>query len=65
MHIFKDNTIWHSYTKCKEGVTYGIITKRVNGILVLNLKATFETRKEAKKAANNRCKQLATEELNK
>jgi hypothetical protein len=65
MHIFKDNIVWHSYTKCKEGKTYGIITKRVDGVLVLNLKATFETRKEAKKAANIRCKQLSIEELSK
>jgi hypothetical protein len=59
MHIFKDNAVWHSYTKCKEGQCYGIITKRVKGVIVLNLKATFKTRKEAKKAANVRCKQLS------
>lgn len=59
MHIFKDNAVWHSYTKCKEGQCYGIITKRVDGVIVLNLKATFKTRKEAKKSANVRCKQLS------
>lgn len=63
MHIFQNNTVWHSYTKSKEGKHYGIITKRVDGVIVLDLKAVFETRREAKKRANIRCKQLSMEGL--
>ena len=61
MHISKANIIWHSYTKVKAGKCYGIITKRVDGVVVMTLKETFSTRKDAKKAVTIICKQLAKE----
>lgn len=62
MHIAKTNTVWHSYTKVRAGVCYGIITKRVDGVVVQTLKDTFATRKDAKKAITIVCKQLAEEQ---
>lgn len=59
MHIAKANTVWHCYTKVKAGVCYGIITKRVDGVVVQTLKETFSTRKDAKKAIIVVFKQLA------
>jgi hypothetical protein len=59
MHIAKDNTIWHSYTKVKAGKCYGIITKRVDGVVTLTYLNTFTTRKDARKAITILCKQLA------
>jgi hypothetical protein len=64
MHIANNNTVWHSYTKVKAGKCYGIITKRVDGVVVLTVKETFSTRKDAKKAVNIVCKQLAEEQTN-
>jgi hypothetical protein len=63
MHIAKANTVWHSYTKCRAGKCYGIITKRVDGVVALTLTDLFPTRKEARKAITIKCKQLALEEL--
>jgi len=60
MHITKANTIWHSYTKVKAGKCYGIITKRVDGVVVLTVKDIYPTRKEAKKAIVDGCKRLST-----
>lgn len=64
MHLAKANTVWHSYTKVKAGKCYGIITKRVDGVVVQTLKEAFSTRKDAKKAINIICKQLAEEQTN-
>ena len=64
MHITKANTIWHSYTKVKAGKCYGIITKRVDGVVEFTVKETFSTRKDAKKAVTIICKQLAEEQTN-
>ena len=60
MHIQPNNTtVWHSYAKVKAKVCYGIITKRVNGVIVLTLKNIYATRKEAKKAVNIECQRLS------
>ena len=60
MHIqAKPNTVWHSYAKVKAKVCYGIITKRVDGVIVLTLKNIYATRKEAKKAVNIECQRLS------
>jgi len=48
MHIAKDNIVWHSYTKVKAGKCYGIITKRVDGVVVSTFKELFSNRKDAK-----------------
>lgn len=62
MHIqTKPNTVWHSYAKVKAGISYGIITKRVDGVEVLTLKNAYNDRKQAKKAANIECQRLARE----
>ena len=50
MHIATTNTVWHSYTKVKAGKCYGIITKRVDGVVVQTIKDVYATRKDAKKA---------------
>lgn len=62
MHIQTNkNTIWHSYAKVKAGIAYGIITKRVEGVVVLTLKQPYNDRKQAKKAANIECQRLVKE----
>lgn len=62
MHIQANkNTLWHSYAKVKSGIAYAIITKRVDGVLVLTLKQSYNDRKQAKKAANIECQRLAKE----
>lgn len=62
MHIQpKPNTVWHSYAKVKSGIAYGIITKQVDGDVVLTLKQPYNDRKQAKKAANIECQRLARE----
>lgn len=64
MHIQNQpSTVWHSYTKVKSGVAYGIITKRVNGVAVLTLKQAYTDRKQAKKAANAECQRLSMESV--
>ena len=60
MHIANNNTVWHSYTKVKAGKCYGIITKRVDGVVVLTVKDIYPTRKDAKKAVTDGCKRLAS-----
>lgn len=60
MHIANNNTVWHSYTKVKAGKCYGIITKRVDGVVVLTVKDIYPTRKDAKTALKIKCKQLAS-----
>ena len=60
MHIATTNTVWHSYTKCKAGVCYGIITKRVDGVVTHTIKDVYATRKDAKKAIVVECKRLAS-----
>jgi hypothetical protein len=62
MHIANNNTVWHSYTKVKAGKCYGIITKRVDGVVVQTIKDVYPTRKDAKKAVKIVCKQLAEEQ---
>ena len=57
----KPDIVWHSYTKVRAGITYGIITKRVNGVPVLTLKQVFSDRKQAKKASDFECQRLAKE----
>lgn len=62
MHIqTKPNTVWHSYAKVKAGIAYGIISKRVDGVLVLTLKQVYNDRKQAKKASDFECQRLAQE----
>ena len=62
MHIqATPETVWHSYTKVRAGITYGIITKRVNGVPVLTFKQVFTDRKQAKKALDFKCQRLAKE----
>lgn len=62
MHIqAQPNTVWHSYTKVKAGIAYGIITKRVDGVVVLTLKNVYNDRKQAKKVVNIDCQRLAKE----
>lgn len=61
MHIAKANAVWHCYTKVKAGVCYGIITKRVDGVVEFTVKETFSTRKDAKKAITVVFKQLASQ----
>lgn len=62
MHIqATPDIVWHSYTKVRAGITYGIISKRVNGVPVLTLKQVFKDRKQAKKASDFECQRLATE----
>lgn len=60
MHIAKDNTVWHSYTKVKAGKCYGIITKRVDNAVVQTVKDTYPTRKDAKAALKIKCKELTS-----
>lgn len=62
MHIAKANTVWHSYTKVKAGKCYGIITKRVDGVVALVIKDVYATRKDASKAIKIVCKQIAEEQ---
>ncbi len=63
MHIATNTTtVWHSYTKVKAGKCYGIITKRVEGVVALEIKQVFATRKDAKTISNNVCQQLAKEQ---
>ncbi len=59
MHIANNSTVWHSYTKVKAGITYGVITKRVDGVVVYAVKDTYPTRKDAKKMVSIKIKQLA------
>lgn len=62
MHIqATPDTVWHSYTKVRAGITYGIISKRVNGVPVLTLKQVFTDRKQAKRASDFECQRLAQE----
>ena len=61
MHIAKANTVWHSYTKCKAGKCYGIITKRVDGVVVQTVKDLYPTRKDARTALRIKYKQLVSE----
>lgn len=60
MHTSQNNNtvVWHSYTKCKNGVAYGIITKRINNIVVLNICDVYATRKAAQKSITISLKQL-------
>lgn len=60
MHLQPNKSIvWHAYAKVKAGVAYGIITKRVEGVVTLTVKNTYNTRKEAKRAVNIECQRLA------
>jgi hypothetical protein len=62
MHIQTNKaTVWHSYAKVKAGVAYGIITKRVDGVVTLTLKNVYPDRKQAKKAVNIECQRLTKE----
>ena len=64
MHSADKNTVWHSYAKVRAGICYGIITKRVDGVVVLSIKETFKTRKDAKRLSALECKRLIKEQQN-
>ena len=64
MHSADKDTVWHSYAKVRSGKCYGIITKRVAGVVVLSIQETFKTRKDAKRLSALECQRLIKEQQN-